>query len=478
MRNPKPLLLLALLALSTSATSAPLTESQVPDPLKPWIPWVLNNTDPRACPITEDGSRHCRWPGTLQLQLDASGGSFALDAQLYAPGWLELPGDADAWPQNLGRSGSTGTAAVIDRNGIPQIFLPAGRHHLEGRWDWSRVPESLRVPDDTGLLTLKLAGRDIAHPLHSGDRLWLGSGAVAATTAQGNHLSLKVFRKVDDDLPPLLTTHIQLEVAGDVREEVIGPVLPPGWTPLSIDGGDLPVHVDDDRRIRVQARPGLWQIELVARAAAPLQALGAPSLPEPWPSEEVWSFQAYPDLRRVDVGGAAAIDPRQTQMPDDWRELPAYLLGGEGSALTLTETQRGQDQSEPDELTLDRQLWLDFDGGGYTLQDRLDGRLQSRWRLEAAAPIALGQALVDGAPQLITRHGEGIGVEVRRGTLALLADSRIEGGERRLPAHGWNLDIQHLSVNLHLPPAWRLFAAPGADDVPDTWLSQWTLLDL
>lgn len=466
---------LLLLTVAAGASAAPLTEAQLPQPLRSWVPWVLNNDDPRPCPIGEDAQRLCRWPAALQLQLAADGGRFQLDAQLYAPGWLELPGDADAWPQNVTREGGA-AVAVIARDGLPQLQLPAGRYRLEGRWDWPRLPESLRVPADTGLLRLKLDGRDSAHPLHSGDRLWLGRNAAAAAT-QGNHLALKVYRRVDDDLPPRLTTLIDLEVAGDVREEIIGPVLPPGWTPLSLAGA-LPAQVDDDGRLRVQARPGLWRVELVARAAAPLQALAAPPRPAPWPAEEVWSFQAYPSLRTVDLDGAPAIDPRQTQMPDEWRELPAFLLAGDDAALTLTETQRGQAQAEPDELQLQRQLWLDFDGRGYSVQDHLSGRLQSRWRLEAAAPLALGQVQVDGEPQLITQHGEGSGVEVRRGQLVLSADSRIDGSLRELPAHGWNLDVQQLTTTLHLPPAWRLFAAPGADRVPDSWLARWTLLDL
>lgn len=463
-----------LMLAGADTVAAPLAEAQLPEPLRSWVPWVLNNDDPRPCPLGEEDARLCRWPSSLQLQLDGSGGRFQLDAQLYAPGWLELPGDGDAWPQNVTRAGGA-AVAVIAHGGYPQVQLPAGRYRLEGRWDWPRLPESLRMPPDTGLVQLRLDGRDTAHPLHSGDRLWLGRNG-AATAAQSHHLALKVFRLVDDDLPPRLSTHIELEVAGDVREERIGPVLPPGWTALSVSSA-LPVHLEDDGRLRLQARPGLWRIELIARAASPLQNIGAPAQAEPWPKEEVWSFQARPELRTVDITGAASIDPRQTQMPDPWRGLPAYLLSGDAT-LTLAETQRGQNRSDADELSLERHIWLDFDGRGYTVQDHLSGRLHSRWRLEAAAPLQLGQALVDGAPQLITRQGEGVGIEVRRGQLDLMADSRIAGAGRRLPAHGWNLDVQHLAASLHLPPAWRLFAAPGVDQVPGTWMSQWTLLDL
>ncbi len=148
-----------------------------------------------------------------------------------------------------------------------------------------------------------------------------------------------------------------------------------------------------------------------------------------------------------------------------------------GVTLAFAEKQRGSPQADPDQLSLQRQLWLDFDGRGYTLQDSLQGRLSRSWRLEAAAPIDLGRIEVDNEPQLITQHREGKGVEVRHGQLNLVADSRINDAQRQLPAAGWNTDLQSVNTMLHLPPGWRLLAAPGADSA-FTWISRWTLLDL
>jgi hypothetical protein len=35
-----------------------------------------------------------------------------------------------------------------------------------------------------------------------------------------------------------------------------------------------------------------------------------------------------------------------------------------------------------------------------------------------------------------------------------------------------------VSGQLHLPPGWRLLHASGVDEVADTWLQRWTLLDI
>jgi hypothetical protein len=42
---------LSALLLALSAQAKPLTPEQVPEPLKPWINWVLQDNPERACPF-------------------------------------------------------------------------------------------------------------------------------------------------------------------------------------------------------------------------------------------------------------------------------------------------------------------------------------------------------------------------------------------------------------------------------------------
>ena len=58
--------------------------------------------------------------------------------------------------------------------------------------------------------------------------------------------------------------------------------------------------------------------------------------------------------------------------------------------------------------------------------------------------------------ELVTEHGKASGIELRRGTLALDAEWRMEGAARDLPAVGWSEDVQSLSARLHLPRQRRL----------------------
>jgi len=99
-----------------------------------------------------------------------------------------------------------------------------------------------------------------------------------------------------------------------------------------------------------------------------------------------------------------------------------------GGTLRLVQNRRGDVGFTPDRLSLERDLWLDFGGAGYTLQDRIAGELIHSRRLEVEDALDLGQVLVAGEPQFITQVSNSIrdeGVEVRPGRIELMADSRI-----------------------------------------------------
>ncbi|MFM8332763.1 MAG: hypothetical protein ACKN9T_13845, partial [Candidatus Methylumidiphilus sp.] len=201
----------------------------------------------------------------------------------------------------------------------------------------------------------------------------------------------------------------------------------------------LPTRLEADGRLRVLLRPGRWSIDLTSRQPGPTDALTLPTAPAaPWPTEEIWSFAADGETRAVEISGAPAADPRQTEMPESWKSLPAYRLGA-GGTLAFKTLRRGDPDAAPDTLDLRRRLWLDFDGGGYTVHDEITGNISRQWRLEAQPGLEPGRVDIDGGPQSLTLAGGGAqaGVELRRGHVLLAADSRGAGGWSQISATGW-----------------------------------------
>src|SRR5262249_26042768 len=144
------------------------------------------------------------------------------------------------------------------------------------------------------------------------------------------------------------------------------------------------------------------------------------------------------------------------------------------------EQRRGDSDPAPDQLSLQRNLWLDFDGRGFTIQDNISGTVNRSSRLEMRPPFHLGRiSLGGGGPLFMSLPGDDkSAVELRRGALQASADSRIEARHATISAIGWDHDFQNVSASLNLPPGWRVFAISGADDVPNTWLNHWTLLEI
>ncbi|MBX3216254.1 MAG: hypothetical protein KF850_29715 [Labilithrix sp.] len=469
---------LSLLSAAVARAEGPLDPKAVPEPLRPWTGWVLHG---RAdlCPTlhgVQGGEPQCTWPARLDLVLDEKRGSFRQTWHADARRSVPLPGDDKRWPLDVTVDGKR--AVVVPRDGAPSVELEPGDHVVSGSFAWDSLPESIQVPPQTALLELSLRGKKIDQPNRDAKgTVWLQKTLAAE---EGERLDFVVFRRVADEVPVLLTTRIVINVAGRNREVLLGKMLPKGFLPMALES-QLPARVEPDSRLRVQARPGTWTIEVVARSEGPVHEIKRPVPEGPWrEGEEVWVFDARTNLRLVDVSGVSAIDPQQTSLPEDWKRLPAYPLGL-GDTLRFAEKRRGDAEPPPDHLTLDRTLWLDFDGRGLTASDTLSGNLRRASRLEMLPPTVLGRVAIGGKDQFIT-HLEGdaakTGVEVRQGELSVSADSRVLADPLDLPAVGWNHDFHSVSATLNLPPGFRLVHATGVDDVPSTWIKHWTLLEL
>ncbi|MGB0954534.1 MAG: hypothetical protein ACPGZP_00880 [Panacagrimonas sp.] len=471
------LLCLVVFSSGAPALSAPLDRHQVPDPLKPWVDWALHGHEDAACAPAFDqpNQRRCSWPQQLWLRLNDGGGTFALQSWQQAPAWLQLPGDGQRWPQHVRVDDHP--AATVMHNSRPAVWISnPGQRRISGRFHWRGLPQTLPLPPAIGHLNLRINGLPQPQVYRERDgRLWL-TRETADGQPKNDQLKLRVFRLIQDQVPLRVQTRLQLEVGGQARQVLIGPALLPGTIPVSLNS-PLPARLEENGQLRLQLRPGVWTVQLDARSQDTLNSLSMANAEAPWPQQEIWSFRADPALRLVEVRGAPGLDPRQTDLPEAWKDLPAYLLRPQ-TELVLEQKQRGHRGAQADQLRLHRRMWLDFDGHGATFQDRINGEVPLRWRLDLHPPLSLGRAELDGEPQMITANEAAAGIELRRSHVRLIADSRGQGGRRNIPVSGWNAELQSVETELHLPPGWRLLAAPGADKAPAAWISQWTLLDL
>lgn len=468
-----------LVLLCGSAAAVP--PQAIPPPLQAWQAWVLHGHEQALCPLlATPGDRgstdhQCIWPGRLALDAGKDGATFTLHVRVDAESWVTLPGDRDAWPLQVRVDGAP--AAVLEHGHAPVLRLDDGDHVIAGSLRWNERPARLPVPAAIALIDLTVDGVAIAQPERDANGITLGQAAAPQRAADA--LNVRVFRKLADGTPPMLQTQLTLRVAGSAREQLLGPALPPGFVATALSG-DLPARLEPDGRLRVQLRPGTWTLALDARGTAPLAKVTFKAPPAPWPQQEIWSYADAPALRTTRAAGAQAIDPAQASVPDDWRELPAFVMA-DGAGLDVQQRARGLGANADVRLRLTRTLWLDFNGHGLEADDHLTGKAGAADRLDVAAPWRLERARQGDAPLLVTRGaGEGrSGVELRVRDVDLHAGLRRAGhGGTQSATGGWLQTLDGVAVSLHLPYGYRLLGAPGVDRSPDSWVARWNLLDL
>ncbi len=449
----------------------------IPEPLKVWESWATWNEPHRNCPTPySDAKKHlCFWPSRLELKVEKSGARFEFGVTVYHETWLPLPGGAEAWPLEVKAGGAP--LAVVEHAGLPSVRLNAGTYRVEGVYRWSDVPQRIPLPREIGILALFMDGTAVESPVWDAQGfLWLKRDG-STEEADKDFLSAKFYAALEDGIPLWLRSEIELTVSGKSREEELGNILPAGWKLAAIES-PLPVAVDEAGRVKVQVRAGKWTIRADAfRSDNPTEVRYAAGA-MPVAADQLVAFRSKPDFRIVEITGMPTIDVSQTMFPNQWRDLPVYRWETK-TAFKIEERMRGMGQQKPAGLNIARTLWLDESGRGFTFRDLISGQMQQIWRLDAAPGQDLGSVRSSGQGQLITLNPQtkARGVEIRTRTLNLEATGRME----RTPefsAVGWQAGADALSVNVNLPPGWRLFALFGADWVRGDWLTAWTLLDL
>ncbi|MBN2342072.1 MAG: hypothetical protein JXX29_12440 [Deltaproteobacteria bacterium] len=452
------------------APAGPFNIDALPDELKPWIPWVLDDIPHYGCSDV-NGAFICAWPSTLSLTLSDTGGTFAQSVSTDRSVMFQLPGSLAQWPMHVQVNGRP--VPVINENDTPMILLNTGDFVITGEFQWPKIPEGLNVPSDYALVALRINAEDIPAVQRDPDgRLWLKK-----TTPQTEHedtFTLEVVRKISDGVPLMITTNIIVRSSGKPNEVTLPNVQLEGTLPIRVDS-ELPVRLDKDGALKLQTRGGTHQVEIVSIATKRTDSFSQIKRALPWPTEEIWVFEPSDDIRQTEVSGVAGIDPKRTNVKSEWQHLAAYSVSPEDT-FTIRTTRRGESNPPPDQITLHRSMWLDMDGAGFTVADTMNGSLHRSSRLDMIDG-ALGHVRVGSQDQVITTNPKtrNAGVELRESQFEMHAESKIDRSSSNLRAVGWSTDVQELETILYLPPGWDLITASGVDNIPGTWWDSWSL---
>ena len=448
-----------------------IPDSSIPDILKEWIPWVLQDETDYGCTMIED-EPVCTWPSALTLRLTDNGGEFRQRIVTDRENYLYLPGSVAQWPERVTVNGAA--LPVLTYNELPMVRLPAGTHVLAGTFRWRHLPEGLNVPAGSALIDLYINDTNIPFVQRdAGGRIWLRKSTQAAQHEEA--LSLEVFRRVSDGVPMMVTTHIVVRSPGNSGEVTLENVQLDKSAPMAVDA-EIPVRLTPEGNLKIQSRGGTWHVEIQSIVEGNPDTLSLQPHNTPWPKSEIWVFAPNEQIRQTEISGLSGIDAHRTSLKNEWKSLAAYQVSP-GDTMTIHTTRRGEPTPPLDRITASRKIWLDMDGTGCTIADTISGTLSGTSRLDLMPEAIAGHIQVNGADQVITTHPDNhhAGVEIRHSQFEMRAESRLNRFPDRLRAVGWSTDVQELHGELNLPPGWNLIAASGVDSVPGTWFEAWTL---
>ncbi|MGB2742712.1 MAG: hypothetical protein WBC60_19380 [Cognaticolwellia sp.] len=447
----------------------------IPEPLKPWIPWVLKDSEKLSCPFINNtdyankNNHICAWPSTLSLDVKDNSATFEQSWRVLSPSIIPLPGSSHNWPLSV--TVNNKSLPVFNYHGKPAIELGKGSYLITGKFDWLKIPESIVIPQQYAFVKMTINNQVIAFPKIENSDLWLQ--AFEPSQEKQDSIDITVARRITDGAFIKLETYIDLNVSGKMREVKLGKLLPEGFELTGIES-EISSFIDGDGILHAKLKPGSWVIKVNAYAQPTLLTWSRPEQSDLWPNEEVWVFQGHENLRLGKVDGAKMIDSSQAEMPNAWYELPSYLMTMDDS-LTYTIQHRGKPLHLENQLSLNRTLWLSFDHSSYTFNDDINGAMIDNWRLSMKSPLLLESAEdQDGSVLITTTAEDERGIENRYPQVSLQARG-VFNSSKQLPVTGWDSDFERVSLMLNLPPGNKLFAVFGADHVSNSWWSSWTI---
>ncbi|HOX53479.1 MAG TPA: hypothetical protein PKY05_18510, partial [Fibrobacteria bacterium] len=151
----------------------PAFAATVPEPLRPWVPWVLRDVGDRICPTVDDESadaytskdsngvqRRCLSVSEVEVDATREGATFRMSGWRWTEGYVYLPAAEGVQMRlhDVRRSGKP--VPVIHHGGEqPRVVVAAGPFLLEGRLSWRQAPQEILLPGNPAVVRTSRDGR-------------------------------------------------------------------------------------------------------------------------------------------------------------------------------------------------------------------------------------------------------------------------------------------------------------------------------
>lgn len=462
-----------------------LAQTEAPKELLEWKDWVLAGNLNSACikhSVNKSKSmRICDWYSQVKVDIlseseKAQSEAFSANIQYSLTkqneGMVILFGSRKGgnWPASVSVNGSS--VLLGELYGKPAIDLGPGKYEIELEFQWKKLPNQIAIPKNMSFLDVTYNGAEInriqVNPASELDLISLQDKKVTDSESVDS-LSVKIYRRLSENVPLRSETVLDLKVSGSVRNEIIPGVVLPGESVTLIES---PVSTRlKENGVFAKLRPGSYKIVLKGTFFEEVKQLS----PLVQAREEIWLYESDPTVRQVRIEGVESVDANHLNIPSHWKGLSAYLMYPKDT-LTFQVSKKGVEFQNQADLSIRRNIWLSFSGDHFSVLDAISGKVSKDWRIDSQEELKIASAEESGRNLLVTRGPKGAqGIEVRKENVALSVESRVERNGGRIPAHGWDFTAKAVNANLHVPPGWRLWFGSGVDRIKGSVFDKWSL---
>ncbi|MDY6091194.1 MAG: hypothetical protein SPJ04_08080 [Bdellovibrionota bacterium] len=459
-------------------------KDNVPDSLKPWIAWVSKDIKINKCPRSSSNyeTMFCDFITSLKINLEGDKISFTQNVFLYEDSFVKLMGDKSMLPKNVKEGDEN--LPIIYKGTYPYVFLKKGAHEIKGIVDIENNSTEITLPEKVAIIQFRKDGNKEDNISIINNKLQLAIKNEMVQNDQeetqdefNDSLDIQVRRILEDDVPFKVTTLLRINASGKERDENFGKIIFPNSRIFNITSA-LPVRFDKDNNFIFKVRRGSYEIKIDSILNDIPQKLLFFKSTKAFPDKEIWGYTINNVLRTTQISGVRNVAPINFGYPISDSSMRVYEIN-ENESFNILEKDRAPVIDAKNELTINRNFWLNFKGDGYFVSDSLSGNVKKEGIMIVNKDFHIAKANVNNVdvPLFIDKDTSNTGINLHQGSVKIESEGRYSNiNEFTLTPYSFTKNKSTLT--LHLPSQWKIFNISNIKNDYYSWVSKWNLLRL
>lgn len=449
-------------------------EKTLPQSASQWIAWIKQKHPELNCAQNVQ-DKNCVFISTLDINEKSDNYHITLKGYSFLNGYMNLPifsnelNNQTIWPQKVMINQKP--AILIEKNGSIAIEIENGSFDIN---------ISLSKVNSQNLATITMPVIPVIFNNSVKSKTFIKEGNIIKITQPGkqeintpvsaniNQPQVLVFRKLQSNIPNILSTKIKILYSGAPKEFYLGKVLPDefefvqAFSSLSIEkkeNGFWLKLLAGDHEVNIES--------YLLKDINKIQTKDLISLV----GNEIWSIEQISNVRQIDTLASQQLDPKQALVPNEWRHLPAFYVKDQ---IEIKTSRRGINESKSLKVNINRKSWFGFEKNKMTHLDELHIENEGTQFFSQKSLLFKPEDFkINGENQVIVKEKDQVGVLVPQGSFQAQSQSSSQG--LTVPAQFWEGTNKIQRWEINLAPRMRLLGVSGPVKTTGTWIDSWNL---